>query len=166
MLLIEALLEACGGPRHFILGFPFICHPIVCVHVYIFESTLTHTCTWYIKMYLCSTVVLLWRVTRQRCCIVLWECIYPAFGGEKHDLFVISESSITYMVLYSIYLSALVLFFNFVEALKWLYTQHGALIRLTNEGTRIERETTCLISLRTATQNVCFILRRTAVLYK
>lgn len=41
-------------------------------------------------------------------------------------LFVISESSITYMVLYSIYWSVS-LFFKFAEALKCLCTQRGAL---------------------------------------
>lgn len=90
-------------------------------------------------MYSCLPfVVLLWRETRQKCCIVLWKCVYQVFCWGKHDLFVISESSITYMVLYSIYLSIL-FFFKFAEALKCLYTQHGALIWLRNEGTHYQK---------------------------
>lgn len=56
---------------------------------------------------------------------------------------VISESSITYMVLYSIYLSVLVLFVLFLFAclqMLWNdYTQHGALFRLKNEGTHCQK---------------------------
>lgn len=45
--------------------------------------------------------------------------ISSAYVEKKHDLFVISESSITYIVLYSIYLSVLFsCLFLFYEALK------------------------------------------------
>lgn len=63
----------------------------------------------------------------QKCCLAQWKCIYIKRSVEiKHDLVVISESSITYMVLYSIYWSVS-LFFKFAEALKCLCTQRGAL---------------------------------------
>lgn len=42
----------------------------------------------------------------QKCCLAQWKCLYINWSVEiKHDLVVISESSITYMVLYSIYWS-------------------------------------------------------------
>ncbi len=83
-------------------------------------------------------IVLLWRETCQKCCIDLWKCIYQVFCWGKHDLFVISESSITYMVLYSIYLSVLFFFLSLLKL--WnVYTQHGALIGLRNEGTHYQK---------------------------
>lgn len=85
----------------------------------------------------------------QKCCMVPRESttVKCSVWG-KHDLFVISGSSITYMVLYSIYLScsgsrslssSFFFFLKFAEALECLCTQHGALVGLRNEGTRLSK---------------------------
>lgn len=77
-----------------------------------------------------------WGKTRRKCCIVLWKCVYikcPVEEGMMMLLWFFSESSITYMVLYSIYLS--VLFFFFFFKVCWSFENvsilnNGALIGL------------------------------------
>lgn len=106
----------------------------------------------------------------QKCCIVLWKCIYQVFCWGKHDLFVISESSITYMVLYSIYLSVLFFFkvcWSFEMSLystwctnrteKWRHPlSKGNPLALITSYHFIQQHQMCL----------CFILLCTAVLYE